>query len=556
MENFNFENRLLELRKNEGKNILFLVYKIENYNFLYKLYSVLEGLNDFIPNSVIKIKVVVKSDIYIESKYEIEYIYENENVFWNSINNNNLNGLLVDKYFDIVVYYLNIMLLDSIMNDKSIKYKLAYIDENYSLYNSHYDRYAIKNTYLNMYLMLFEKNETKYRYINEFGNQENIYEFEMIDNNLVQQYYRDESVEKEINILCVGRMSAEKGMDRIIKIHKRLLNENIKNKLTIIGEGWSFSEMQNLINKLHVKDTCILKGYTDNPFLEINNCDIVVSPSYQEGLGLVIAEAMALYKPIVATKTHGSIELLKYKYGLITENNDQYLYEGIKSMVRDKNLRDLYHERLKNDIDNYFDKNTVMSKIEKVFGQSESKKNLLVVMFGMWSGGAEKALINILNNLNYDKYNVDLQLLINSTNRIEEIDKNVNILQPLYESFEEIEKYYNHGTSKLKIEKEYDVEIGFLGQETLEDITIYNQSSAKKVFWLHGAIEFIAKNNKSREEMRNLFSYIDTVVCVSEGVKDEFISYIGDDFKDKAEVIGIPIEVKEIREKAKLNTDK
>lgn len=553
MKNLNLENRLLELRKNEDKIILFLIYKIENYNFLYKLYSVLEILNDFIPNAQIEIKVMVKSNICTQNKYKIEYIYDNENLLWNSIRNNNLNGLFEDKNFDIAIYYLNVVLLDTIINNKKIKYKLAYIDENYELYNFNYDKGFITNIYSNMYLMLFEKNETKNKYINEFGNQENIYESEMRNENFVEQDYINENMEQEINILCVGRMSSEKGIDRIIKIHKRLLDENIKNKLTIIGEGWSFFEMKNLINRLNINDTCILKGYTDNPFVEINNCDIVVSPSYQEGLGLVIAEAMALYKPIVATKTHGSIELLKYEYGLITENNDESLYEGIKNMIKDKSLRNLYHERLEKDIDNYFNKEIIMSKIENLFGEADFKKNILIVMFGMWSGGSEKALINILNNLNYDKYNVDLQLLINSTNRIEEIDKNVNILEPLYDSFEEIEKYYYYGKSKLKIEKEYDIEIGFLGQETLEDITIYNKSGAKKIFWLHGAIEFIAKNNKSREEMRNLFSYIDTVVCVSEGVKDEFINYIGSDFEDKVEVIGIPIEVDDIRKKAKID---
>ena len=56
---------------------------------------------------------------------------------------------------------------------------------------------------------------------------------------------------------------------------------------------------------------------------------------------------MILEKPIVATETHGSKDLLQYKYGLITLNDDEDLYVGIRNILKDDELRQSYINNIK-----------------------------------------------------------------------------------------------------------------------------------------------------------------------------------------------------------------
>ena len=96
-------------------------------------------------------------------------------------------------------------------------------------------------------------------------------------------------------------------------------------------------------------------------------CDVFVSASYTEALPLAIIEAMVLEKPIVATDTHGSRALFKDKLGLMVSNSEDGLYYGLRLMILNKDIRDLYIRNLK-EVEKFdFDKSIVMPEIEKLF---------------------------------------------------------------------------------------------------------------------------------------------------------------------------------------------
>ena len=159
-------------------------------------------------------------------------------------------------------------------------------------------------------------------------------------------------------VLCsVGKLIEVKGYERLIKVHKKLIDNGYLNNLIIVGEGSERGKLENLITYLKCTDTVKLYGYKKNPYVYMNSSDIYVSSSYTEGLPTVLIEAMLLKKPIIATNCTGNNEVLGYgKYGVLTENSEEGLYDAIKDILikEDCNYFSLYDEAIERfDLDNF-----------------------------------------------------------------------------------------------------------------------------------------------------------------------------------------------------------
>ena len=153
----------------------------------------------------------------------------------------------------------------------------------------------------------------------------------------------------KINFIAIGRLSFEKGFDRLINSFS-LLSENERQKchLTIVGDGYEYSNLNKQINKLNLSETITLAGRQSNPYILLKNSDVLLNPSRYEGFGLVILEAFALEKPVIATKTVGANELLESgKYGIILENQDNAFDLIIPSIIENRNLINQYKSKLK-----------------------------------------------------------------------------------------------------------------------------------------------------------------------------------------------------------------
>lgn len=152
------------------------------------------------------------------------------------------------------------------------------------------------------------------------------------------------------NIVSVGRLIINhKGYERLIAIHKRLLDQGINNKLYILGEGPDHKRLQALIDTLGVNETCVLLGFDDNPYKFVVNADLFVCSSYKEGFSTAVTEALVLGIPVISTEVSGAKELLGYnnEYGIVTDNDENALYEGMYKMLTEENLLNHYKEQAK-----------------------------------------------------------------------------------------------------------------------------------------------------------------------------------------------------------------
>ena len=149
--------------------------------------------------------------------------------------------------------------------------------------------------------------------------------------------------------VSVGTVFPQKGFDRLLKVHKRLLDEGFQHKIQIVGDGYDFENIKKLRSELGVENTAEMIGFTDNPYPYFKNADFYVLSSRYEGFPTVLFEAITLKKKIIATDVSGVREMLEEgKLGFIVDNSQNGIYEGMKKALQNDPIFDTYTESLIN----------------------------------------------------------------------------------------------------------------------------------------------------------------------------------------------------------------
>ncbi|WP_431611635.1 glycosyltransferase [Chryseobacterium sp. 'Rf worker isolate 10'] len=147
--------------------------------------------------------------------------------------------------------------------------------------------------------------------------------------------------------VTVGTVYPQKGYDRLLNVHKKLIDEGFEHQLLIIGDGYDFETIQNQLNTLGLQDTAKMLGFSSNPYPYMKKADFYIMSSRHEGFPTIIAEALILNKPISATDISGIKDLLQDgKLGNITENSEEGIYEGMKKFLTDKNITEEYKKQI------------------------------------------------------------------------------------------------------------------------------------------------------------------------------------------------------------------
>ena len=150
----------------------------------------------------------------------------------------------------------------------------------------------------------------------------------------------------KFKLVSVGRLSKQKGYDRLLRVFKRLNDEGLDLQLSIIGSGEKYNELNNYIEQNNLKNKVFLLGYRENPYKYVKNSDLFVCSSISEGFSLVIGEAMAIGVPVISVNCPGPNEVLEFgKYGMLVNNDENSLCNGIKMLNDNKKLYDTYRTK-------------------------------------------------------------------------------------------------------------------------------------------------------------------------------------------------------------------
>lgn len=151
----------------------------------------------------------------------------------------------------------------------------------------------------------------------------------------------------EFNIISVGRVVPVKGFDRLAKIHKRLKDEGYLIHTYILGMGPQRPEIEKFIKNHNISDTFTFLGYDTNPYKYVTKSDLFVCASHTEGFSTAATEALIVGTPVCTVEVSGMKEMLgeNNEYGIVTDNDDEGLYRGIKRLLDDPQLLNHYKEK-------------------------------------------------------------------------------------------------------------------------------------------------------------------------------------------------------------------
>ena len=143
-------------------------------------------------------------------------------------------------------------------------------------------------------------------------------------------------------IVCVGRLELEKDIASLIAAMSNVVVKHPKVVCIIAGEGSKKEELRKQIEQAKLKEVVRLVGFRADAISLIYSSDIFVLPSLAESFGLVILEAMALGKPVVATRVGGPSEIVvDGETGLLAPPfNPEALAEAMLDLLKDPQKRE------------------------------------------------------------------------------------------------------------------------------------------------------------------------------------------------------------------------
>ncbi len=148
-----------------------------------------------------------------------------------------------------------------------------------------------------------------------------------------------------INIVSVGRLSAQKAFDRIPKLAKKLKEDKVRFNWHIIGGGEMESEIRALIMASGLDDVVIMHGPQCNPYPYIRNADLLVVTSIYESQPMVILEALTLGTPVISTNFSSAYEILGNKsYGCLAGNTVEEIYVVLRENLCSGKIVDMKNE--------------------------------------------------------------------------------------------------------------------------------------------------------------------------------------------------------------------
>lgn len=150
--------------------------------------------------------------------------------------------------------------------------------------------------------------------------------------------------EEEFKIIGVGKILSNKGFDRLARIHKRLKDEGYPVHTYILGIGPQQEEIEKYLKENKLTDSYTFLGYQINPYKYVAKSDLFVCASHAEGFSTAATEALIVETPVCTVEVSGMREMLgdNGEWGIITKNDEESLYEGIKRLIDDPKLLNHY----------------------------------------------------------------------------------------------------------------------------------------------------------------------------------------------------------------------
>lgn len=241
---------------------------------------------------------------------------------------------------------------------------------------------SLKPTILKGFLVsLFYRKVDSFVYISEYVKKEKLIQFpilkvkmgEIIYNGAEKRLINENKVVKmkRYSILDIAGLIPLKNIQVLIEALNIIVNLNQREDvfLYVAGDGPMRKELESLITKYNLHQHIFLLGYQSIVGGLLNNCDLFVHPSYDEGFGIVIPEAMLAEKPIIVSNAGALPELIENEVsGLIVEPHDAEKWaEAILRIIENPKLAKKFASNGKEWAENQFSIEKFTANYEKLY---------------------------------------------------------------------------------------------------------------------------------------------------------------------------------------------
>ncbi len=183
--------------------------------------------------------------------------------------------------------------------------------------------------------------------------------------------------ENSLVVGTVGRLVPVKGQEFLIEAAKHIIPKYPSMLFMFAGDGYLRQNLERKAQEMGIKENVIFLGWRDDADKIISIYDIFVLPSLNEGMGRVLVEAMALGKPIVASRVGGIPDLIAHGQNgfLVPPRNPEQLAKYIQILIEDKEKRESMGQAGKK-ISLSFSQEAMIEKITSLYDELLIKKNI------------------------------------------------------------------------------------------------------------------------------------------------------------------------------------
>ncbi len=180
---------------------------------------------------------------------------------------------------------------------------------------------------------------SKYRHTTIYNGVDEIREIDEAS----KRKYKNEFKAKDGEILIgiIASLTEQKGHEVLLDAMSKVDKKNYMTKTIIVGGGPRLNEIKKLAYKLDLTDKVVFTGVRSDTHKLIQVFDIVCLSSHWEGLPMVVLEAMAASKPVVATTVGGNAEaVINQETGILVPGNAaDEMAEAIVCLINNETLR-------------------------------------------------------------------------------------------------------------------------------------------------------------------------------------------------------------------------
>jgi glycosyltransferase involved in cell wall biosynthesis len=174
---------------------------------------------------------------------------------------------------------------------------------------------------------------------------------------------------KSKTIIFVGRLHERKGIDKLLQSFSKVVSEEPEARLKIVGYGEDESRLKDLAKRLNLKSRNLeFAGFVaDSELHELyTSSSIFVLPSYYEGFGIVLIEAMSAGLPLVSVRTGGATEVIEEgENGFLVDYDN--MHKAIVKLLGDETLRIKMGRMSREKVEKEYDWTKIADKILKVY---------------------------------------------------------------------------------------------------------------------------------------------------------------------------------------------